>query len=69
MYRGFNFGFVSSSVAVAAAANPGTANLVAWLAMNEGSGTSVADSTSNNNDFTITNGTFIGTGKVGSDAV
>ena len=48
--------------------NPGTSNLVAWLGMEEGSGNSVADSTSNNNDFTKTNGSWV-TGKVGSYAV
>jgi surface protein len=37
--------------------------------MDEGSGTSVDDSTSNNNDFTLTNGTWVGSGKVGSNAV
>ena len=62
-----------SSLKPAAAApgggtNPGTSNLVAWLGMEEGSGTSVADSTSNNNDFTLTNGSWV-TGKVGSYAV
>ena len=62
-----------SSLKPAAAApsddNPGTTNLVAWLGMDEGSGTSVDDSTSNNNDFTLTNGTWVGSGKVGSNAV
>ena len=48
--------------------NPGTSNLVAWLGMEEGSGTSVDDSTSNNNDFTLTNGSWV-TGKVGNYAV
>ena len=62
-----------SSLKPAAAApgggtNPGTSNLVAWLGMEEGSSTSVADSTSNNNDFTLTNGSWV-TGKVGSYAV
>jgi len=51
------------------ATSPGTANLVAWLGMDEGSGTSVDDSTSNNNDFTLTNGTWVGSGKVGSNAI
>jgi len=62
-----------SSLKPAAAApsgdNPGTTNLVVWLGMDEGSGTSVDDSTSNNNDFTLTNGTWVGSGKVGSNAV
>ena len=62
-----------SSLKPAAAApgggtNPGTSNLVAWLGMEEGSGTDVDDSTSNNNDFTLTNGSWV-TGKVGSYAV
>ena len=62
-----------SSLKPAAAApgggtNPGTSNLVAWLGMEEASGNSVADSTSNNNDFTKTNGSWV-TGKVGSYAV
>ena len=48
--------------------NPGTSNLVAWLGMEEGSGNSVDDSTSNNNDFTLTNGSWV-TGKVGNYAV
>lgn len=62
-----------SSLKPAAAApsggtNPGTSNLVAWLGMEEGSGNSVDDSTSNNNDFTKTNGSWV-TGKVGNYAV
>ena len=48
--------------------NPGTSNLVAWLGMEEGSGNSVDDSTSNNKDFTKTNGSWV-TGKVGNYAV
>ena len=48
--------------------NPGTSNLVAWLGMDEGSGNSVDDSTSNNNNFTKTNGSWV-TGKVGNYAV